>query len=76
MSKFDGSSSAGLKDEVTAEVARAVERGFSELVAIFDRQLADLPPAEAVTRDHVNAAKDAAERGRLLSRELIANLSS
>jgi hypothetical protein len=74
MDKLKGSSNAGLKDDAATEVARSVERDFTDLVAIFDLQLDSLPSGDGVTRQHVAAARSAAERGLKLSRELISKL--
>jgi hypothetical protein len=74
MDKLKGSSNAGLKDDAATDVARSVERDFTDLVAIFDRQLDGLPSGDSVTRRHVVAARSAAERGLRLSRKLISKL--
>src|SRR5690349_11366212 len=62
MDKFDRSSNVGLKDEAASEVALSVERDFTNLIAIFDRQLDSIPLNDSVTRRHVTAARGAAER--------------
>jgi hypothetical protein len=54
--------------------AEAVQRDFSDLVAMFDRQLDSLRANDSRARSHVGRAKAAAERGLQLSRELLDTL--
>jgi hypothetical protein len=76
MAKLDRTSTAILRDEGTAGLAFAIERHFTDLLAIFDRQLASLPPADAEVRQHVIAARTAVERGLELSRKIVCGLQS
>jgi hypothetical protein len=74
MDQVDRSPNADLPDDDSTNVARAVERDFTDLIAIFDRQLANLPIEDATARRHIAAARTAARRGLKLSRELLAKL--
>jgi len=56
--------------ETAAETVESVGRDFTELAAIFARQLADLLEADHQTRRNIENAKAAAERGIELSRNL------
>ena len=57
-----------------ARTAQTVQRDFSDLVKIFDCQLANLPQSESPARSHIVRAKAAAERGLQLSEKLIEGL--
>ena len=59
-----------------AVAAQSVLTDFSELVAMLDRQLANLADADAVTRSHVVGARAAAERGLKLSKQLVGLLAA
>jgi len=62
-------------DNHALSAAKAVQRDFEDLVALFDRQLASLPASDSQARLHVDSAKSAAARGLHLSRKLIESLS-
>ena len=76
MEKLGNSSATILKDEGASRLAVAIERDFADLLAVFDRQLASLPPTDADVRQHVAAARSAAERGLELSRKIVSGLQS
>ena len=62
-------------DKVDARsVAASLQDDFAELVRIFDRELA-VGRSEASGRSHIADAKDAAERGLRLSKQLAGLLS-
>jgi hypothetical protein len=57
-------------------VARSIHADFNDLVAVFDRQLSELPEADTNMRPHIVEARSAAARGLLLSRKLVEVLRS
>ena len=59
-----------------AFAAESVQSDFSELVAIFERQLEEITDGENPARSHLLEAKAAAERGLELTRNLIAILQT
>jgi len=74
MDQVDRSPSPDLHDDDSTLVARSVERDFAGLIAIFDRQLANLPTDDRAARRHIIAARTAAQRGLKLSRDLLSRL--
>ena len=63
MDKSGRSSSASVnvrEEESAAGVANSVERDFSNLLGIFDRQLSVLPEGDSGAREHILAARAAA----------------
>jgi hypothetical protein len=67
---------AGTQDMDSSGTAEAMHRDFSDLVEMFERQLAGLPAGDRRAQFHVLKAKAAAERGLLLSRKLLETLRS
>lgn len=58
------------QDDATM-AAESVLTDFSELVAMLDRQLANVGDLDGRARSHMLEAKAAAERGLTLSRQLV-----
>jgi hypothetical protein len=56
--------------------ASSIARDFALLVEVLDEQLCLVSPSDHVIRDHLLKAKQAAERGMMLSRELIERVDS
>jgi len=54
-----------------AWVAESIRRDFSELLSMLDEQLGSLADGQERTRPHLLEAKAAAQRGLLLSTQLI-----
>ncbi len=56
--------------------ASSIARDFGLLVEVLEEQLALVSPSDHVTRGHLVKAKQAAERGMMLSQELIERVDS
>jgi hypothetical protein len=52
-----------------------MHRDFTDLIAIFDRQVSSLPAYDSRARAHVARARAAAERGLRLSQDLIEGMN-
>ena len=59
-------------DMESTRVAQSVSRDFADLIAVFERELCNLPDSDDPARWHLAKAKAAAERGLQLSQGLIA----
>jgi len=55
---------------------RAVADDFAALAAVFERQLQGLSGSDETMRSHLRKAKEAAERGVQLSKELLERMGS
>ena len=71
--QFDPASAATkVADSEATRVAQSVSRDFADLIAVFERELRNLPDSDDPARWHLAKAKSAAERGLKLSQDLIA----
>lgn len=71
--QFDNARAATkVADTEVTRVAQSVSRDFADLIAVFERELCNLPGSDHPARWHLAKAKAAAERGLELSQDLIA----
>jgi len=60
----------------SAQSVQSVAQDFAALAAVFNRQLECVAAADEETRSHIIKAKEAAERGAELSKELLSRIRS